>query len=47
MSNEVHAQDKEKLQRLPCRGCLPDCPNYANCEGTPWRIDKIPKPTLN
>jgi hypothetical protein len=23
--------------RLPCRGCLADCPNYASCNGTPWR----------
>lgn len=26
--------------RLPCRGCTPDCKNYAVCEGTPWRIDR-------
>jgi hypothetical protein len=24
--------------RLPCRGCTPDCRNYAVCEGAPWRI---------
>ena len=24
--------------RLPCRGCLPDCRNYAICEGARWRI---------
>lgn len=26
--------------RLPCRGCTPDCRNYAVCEGVPWRIDR-------
>lgn len=25
-------------RRLPCRGCLEDCANYAICEGKPWRI---------
>ena len=24
-------------QRLPCRGCMSDCPNYLACEGSPWR----------
>ena len=23
--------------RLPCRGCLPQCTNYATCQGRPWR----------
>lgn len=23
--------------RMPCRGCLPDCAEYATCEGRPWR----------
>ena len=24
--------------RLLCRGCTTDCPNYAHCDGTPWRL---------
>lgn len=24
--------------RLPCRGCTRDCPNYDSCEGRPWRL---------
>jgi hypothetical protein len=27
--------------RLPCRGCLPDCSNYATCNGTPWRAEAV------
>ena len=23
--------------RLPCRGCMVDCPNYGTCDGKPWR----------
>lgn len=23
--------------RLPCRGCLPGCADFATCEGRPWR----------
>jgi hypothetical protein len=23
--------------RLPCRGCMADCPNYTTCDGMPWR----------
>ncbi len=23
--------------RLPCRGCMPTCSNYATCDGKPWR----------
>lgn len=30
-------------QRLPCRGCLPSCPNYAHCDGKIWR----PNPAVN
>jgi hypothetical protein len=24
--------------RLPCRGCLSNCINYAVCDGRPWRL---------
>ena len=24
--------------RLPCRGCTADCPDYERCEGKPWRL---------
>ena len=24
-------------RRLPCRGCLPDCKDFINCDGRPWR----------
>lgn len=24
--------------RLPCRGCLRDCPNYHQCDGKVWRL---------
>ena len=23
-------------ERLPCRGCTRDCPNYSSCDGRPW-----------
>lgn len=23
-------------ERLPCRGCTRDCPNYNRCDGRPW-----------
>ena len=26
-------------ERLPCRGCTRDCPNYASCDGRPWSRD--------
>jgi hypothetical protein len=29
--------ESEKHPRLPCRGCMADCPNYATCDGMPWR----------
>jgi hypothetical protein len=30
-------QEQNKTARLPCRGCLKDCPNYQRCGGYPWR----------
>lgn len=27
----------DSVDRLPCRGCLPTCKNYPNCDGKPWR----------
>jgi len=24
---------------VPCRGCLPDCPNRNRCDGKPWRLE--------
>ncbi len=27
----------EKVERMPCRGCTLACPNYASCDGAPWR----------
>ena len=24
--------------RLPCRGCTADCPDYERCDGKPWRL---------
>jgi hypothetical protein len=37
----------ETAKRLPCRGCLPDCSNYATCDGKPWRADKASKATAS
>ena len=28
--------------RIPCRGCLPQCTNYATCQGRPWRQQSQP-----
>ena len=28
----------DTLTRLPCRGCLSSCKDYANCDGRPWRL---------
>ncbi len=25
-----------EAERLPCRGCTADCPNYDRCDGKPW-----------
>lgn len=33
--SEVNHRSNSK--RLPCRGCTDDCPNYATCDGKPWR----------
>ena len=27
-----------EMERLPCRGCTRDCPNYSECAGRPWRL---------
>ena len=27
----------DQQDSLPCRGCLPDCPNRPYCQGKPWR----------
>jgi len=24
--------------RLPCRGCMSNCANYAQCDGKLWRL---------
>lgn len=28
-------------ERLPCRGCTRDCPNYERCDGKPWRLSLL------
>jgi hypothetical protein len=28
--------------RLPCRGCMASCANYADCEGYLWRMAPMP-----
>ncbi|WP_210426309.1 hypothetical protein [Marinobacter confluentis] len=40
MSHHTNNTRPQAAPRLPCRGCLPDCPNYATCDGKPWRADK-------
>lgn len=47
MTHQTVVPSEEKPQRLPCRGCMSDCPNYATCDGTPWRADKKLQPPLN
>jgi len=42
MSQHTSATNPDHAPRLPCRGCMPDCPNYATCDGKPWRADKAP-----
>lgn len=39
MSDDIPEQtdNNVKKQRLPCRGCMTHCKNYALCEGKPWR----------
>ena len=37
--NDNPNPDPAKSQRLPCRGCRTDCPNYAHCDGKPWRME--------
>ena len=32
------AAQPSEAQRLPCRGCLPDCSNRNRCNGKPWRM---------
>ncbi len=34
-------------ERLPCRGCTADCPNYATCEGKPWRSEAQSAPAAS
>lgn len=29
---------KNSMPRLPCRGCLTCCKDYAVCQGAPWRL---------
>lgn len=36
-SASSHASNTQLPPRLPCRGCLPTCSNYATCDGKPWR----------
>ncbi|CAN0584001.1 unnamed protein product [Ectocarpus sp. 12 AP-2014] len=43
MSQHKPSQESSDSHRLPCRGCLPDCPNYASCDGKPWRTVKTPE----
>jgi hypothetical protein len=31
---------EKKEHRLPCRGCMKTCANYATCGGRPWRVFK-------
>jgi hypothetical protein len=33
--NKAHQTTGE--ERLPCRGCTRECPNFETCEGKPWR----------
>jgi hypothetical protein len=33
------SQSTPATHTMPCRGCLPNCPNRATCEGKPWRQD--------
>ncbi len=30
----------KQYPRLPCRGCLASCKNYALCDGKLWRMAK-------
>ena len=34
----MSSNNSEGTERLPCRGCTADCPNYSTCEGKPWRV---------
>lgn len=38
-SNSAASASAPAIDRLPCRGCMPDCSNYASCEGRPWRLN--------
>ncbi|EGG93460.1 hypothetical protein IMCC1989_1184 [gamma proteobacterium IMCC1989] len=37
-SSQISTSTSTEHPRPPCRGCLPDCPNYAHCDGKPWRV---------
>lgn len=34
----LHSTNPAGAERLPCRGCTYDCPNYTRCEGKPWLL---------
>ena len=46
MSDKPNSHDHLKLQgnRLPCRGCTPNCSDYSRCNGKPWRLPPADKP---
>lgn len=29
---------EQTVERLPCRGCMRDCPHLSVCDGMPWRM---------
>ncbi len=39
MTETQNVSPAQQEERLPCRGCQPNCPHYEGCNGKPWRMD--------